>query len=164
MRIARMHGDRYDQASKRAGSRRSKVLPDGQQRLLDYILGDIEVAQDPVGHRVKTAPSGPDAAREGPFVTMLAAITSSVSMSSAVASPWWGRVTRYSTCRPSGDSMFLDTRRHRRIGLGAPRSSRERAPGAATDDVSRTAPRRPGLTLTTHRVRDAAPVPVMSIR
>ena len=48
-----------------------KVPPDGQQRLLRRILGEVDVAQDPVRHRVEPVAGGDGEAREGLLVTVL---------------------------------------------------------------------------------------------
>ena len=48
-----------------------KVPPDGQQRLLRRVLGEIGVAQDPVRHRVEAVAHGDGEAREGLFVAAL---------------------------------------------------------------------------------------------
>ena len=48
-----------------------KISPDGQQRLLRGILGEFDVAQDPVRHPVEPATHGDGEARECLFVTVL---------------------------------------------------------------------------------------------
>ena len=48
-----------------------KVPPDGEQRLLRRVLGEVGVAQDPARHRVETVAHGNGEAREGPFVAVL---------------------------------------------------------------------------------------------
>jgi hypothetical protein len=48
-----------------------KVPPDGEQRLLRRILGEVGVAQDPVRHRVEAVARGDGEAREGLLVTTL---------------------------------------------------------------------------------------------
>ena len=48
-----------------------KVPPDGEQRLLRRVLGEVDVAQDPVRHRVESVARGDGEAREGLLVTVL---------------------------------------------------------------------------------------------
>ena len=48
-----------------------KVLPDGEQRLLRRVLGEVEVAQDPVRDRVESVADGDSEAREGLLITAL---------------------------------------------------------------------------------------------
>ena len=48
-----------------------KVPPDGEQRLLRRVLGEVDVAQDPVRHRVEPVADGDGEAREGLLVTVL---------------------------------------------------------------------------------------------
>jgi len=48
-----------------------EVSPDGQQRLLRRVLGEMDVAQDPVSHRVKPATGSEGEAREGLFIAVL---------------------------------------------------------------------------------------------
>ena len=84
-----------------------------EQRLLGHILGDVEVAQDPVGHRVKAAASGDDEAREGPLVAMLCR---DHELGVHVPPPWrrpglgtlhtvWVRVQRSATQWPSSGRL-----------------------------------------------------------
>jgi len=48
-----------------------KVPPDGEQRLLRRVLGEVGVAQDPVRHRVEAVARADGEAREGLLVTVL---------------------------------------------------------------------------------------------
>jgi hypothetical protein len=48
-----------------------KVLPDGEQRLLRRVLGEVDVAQDPVRHRMETVAARHGEACKCPFVAML---------------------------------------------------------------------------------------------
>ena len=48
-----------------------KVPPDGEQRLLRRVLGEVDVAQDPVRDRVESVAHGDGEAREGLLVTAL---------------------------------------------------------------------------------------------
>ena len=48
-----------------------EVPPDGQQRLLRRIIGEVGVAKDPVSDRVQPVPDDDREAREGPLVTVL---------------------------------------------------------------------------------------------
>ena len=48
-----------------------EVSPDVQQRLLRRVLGKVDVAQDPVRHRMEPIAHGHGEARESPFVTVL---------------------------------------------------------------------------------------------
>ena len=48
-----------------------EVTPDGEQRLLRRVLGEIDVAQNSVRDRMKPIPSGDGEAREGLFVAVL---------------------------------------------------------------------------------------------
>jgi hypothetical protein len=48
-----------------------KVPPDGEQRLLRRVLGNVDVAQDPERHRVESVAHGDGEAREGLLVAAL---------------------------------------------------------------------------------------------
>ncbi len=85
-----------------------KVLPDGQQRLLRRILGEIDVAQDPVRHRVEPATDGDGEAREGLFVTVLGA---DHEIGVHVHPPWRhleGTLAEYGSRPAPGDSIIVD--------------------------------------------------------
>ncbi len=73
-----------------------KVSPDGQQRLLRRILGEVGVAQDPVRHRVEPVADGDGEAREGLLVTALRPDHQiGVHAPSAAAPRWTRALTRY---------------------------------------------------------------------
>ena len=60
-------------SSVRRASGAPEVPPDRQQRLLNRILGEIGIAQDPVRDRVESVADGNGEAREGLLVTTLRA-------------------------------------------------------------------------------------------
>ena len=130
-----------------------KVAPDGQQRLLRRILGEVDVAQDPVRHRVETVARGNGKAREGLLVTVLRPTDQlGIHVSSALAAPDQaghsqgmgiveGRATQSSVASPrpavrsadlhEPDHQALIASRadarlkgHARLALGSPRPRR----------------------------------------
>ena len=84
-----------------------KVPPDGQQRLLRRVLGEVGVAQDPVRHRVESVAHGDGEAREGLLVAVL---RPSDQLGIHALPPLAARsiraLTRYGRVDAAGDSIF----------------------------------------------------------
>ena len=124
-----------------------KVSPDGQQRLLARIFGEVGVAQDPERHRVEAVANGDGEAREGLLVTVLRPSDQiCIHVSSAVVAPGRsGRFIRYGRSLPFGDSMFAAEPRYppaRILDAWSGRRTNERRSRSRTAHVRRLA-RRP---------------------
>ena len=61
--VAGVHESRYDAASMGGVTELREVLPDGEQRLLRRVLGEVHVTQDPACHGKE--PIGDVAGKEG---------------------------------------------------------------------------------------------------
>ena len=84
-----------------------KVPPDGQQRLLRCIFGEVEVAQDPVRHSVEPVARGDGEAREGLFVAVLCSDHQiCVHAPSALDADWAGVFEGYGLAVGASDSIF----------------------------------------------------------
>ena len=58
-------------ASNRSGSRSPEVAPGDHQRVLEGILGSVDVAEDPIGEREEAVARGPDQVDECRLVATL---------------------------------------------------------------------------------------------
>ena len=92
-----------------------EVTPDGEQRLLRRVLGEFDVAQDPVRHRMEPVAHGDGEAREGLFVAVLCACHEiGIHASSVRAGINSGRpFTRYGRTGRGQDSIFTRPARRR---------------------------------------------------
>ena len=111
-----------------------KVPPDGQQRLLRRVLGEVDVAQDPVRHRVEPVAGGDGEAREGLLVTVLCpdheiGIHALPPMSAGRS----GAFTRYGASLARRDAIFAA----RAIG-GRWMAAASGSPSGARSDLSRS--------------------------
>ena len=86
-----------------------KVPPDGEQRLLRRVLGEVDVAQDPVRDRVESVAHGDGEAREGLLVTALRPSDQLGihASSAAVGARWIRALTRYGCPARRCDSIFV---------------------------------------------------------
>ena len=84
-----------------------KVPPDGEQRLLRRVLGEVDVAQDPVRHRVEAVAHGDGEAREGLLVPVLRPSDQlGIHVFRHVAARSIRTFTPYGRSRRPGDSIF----------------------------------------------------------